>query len=128
MRGSARRCARSTVSVLPLPSCNAAGALAIAHLLEANPRTPEKWPRLARSYLEIAAADARISTRLLKTRTSRSGPAPLKMYDRLGQQRRRREHVDLTAGGLRPEPKRGNGSVTTSRSMAGSAITGRHPP
>lgn len=32
--------------------------LAIAHLLEANPRTPEKWPRLARSYLDLAAADA----------------------------------------------------------------------
>ena len=33
--------------------------LAIAHLLEPNPRTPEKWPQLARSYLEIAASDAR---------------------------------------------------------------------
>ena len=32
--------------------------LSIAHLLEANPRTPEKWPRLARIYLRIAAADA----------------------------------------------------------------------
>jgi aminoglycoside phosphotransferase family enzyme len=32
--------------------------LAIAHLYEARPRTPEKWPRLARSYLEIAARDA----------------------------------------------------------------------
>jgi aminoglycoside phosphotransferase family enzyme len=33
--------------------------LAIAHLLEPNPRTPEKWPRLARDYLRIAARDAR---------------------------------------------------------------------
>jgi hypothetical protein len=33
--------------------------LAIAHLLEPNPRTPEKWPRLARTYLRLAAADAR---------------------------------------------------------------------
>ncbi|HET9903233.1 MAG TPA: hypothetical protein VFQ27_05975 [Xanthobacteraceae bacterium] len=33
--------------------------LAIAHLLEPNPRTPEKWPRLARAYLKIAAEDAR---------------------------------------------------------------------
>lgn len=32
--------------------------LAIAHLLEPNPRTPEKWPRLAHAYLRIAAADA----------------------------------------------------------------------
>ena len=32
--------------------------LAIAHLLEPNPRTPEKWPQLARAYLRIAAADA----------------------------------------------------------------------
>jgi aminoglycoside phosphotransferase family enzyme len=32
--------------------------LAIAHLLEPNPRTPEKWPRLARAYLRIADADA----------------------------------------------------------------------
>lgn len=33
--------------------------LAIAHLLEPEPRTPEKWPRQARAYLAIAAADAR---------------------------------------------------------------------
>jgi len=32
--------------------------LAIAHLLEANPRTPEKWPLLARTYLRLARADA----------------------------------------------------------------------
>lgn len=32
--------------------------LSIAHLLDANPRTPEKWPRLARIYLRLAAADA----------------------------------------------------------------------
>lgn len=32
--------------------------LTIAHLLEPNPRTPEKWPRQAREYLAIAAADA----------------------------------------------------------------------
>jgi aminoglycoside phosphotransferase family enzyme len=41
--------------------CNRAmlrARLAIAHLMEPNPRTPEKWPRLARAYLAIAAADA----------------------------------------------------------------------
>ena len=32
--------------------------LAIAHLFEAQPRTPEKWPRRARTYLAIAARDA----------------------------------------------------------------------
>ena len=32
--------------------------LAIAHLLEPDPRTPEKWPRVARDYLHIAANDA----------------------------------------------------------------------
>jgi len=45
--------------------------LSIAHLLEANPRTPEKWPRLARAYLGIAAADARRLERLLKTPAGR---------------------------------------------------------
>ena len=33
--------------------------LAIAHLLEEHPRTPEKWPRLAAAYLKLAAASAR---------------------------------------------------------------------
>ena len=32
--------------------------LSIAHLFDAKPRTPEKWPRLARAYLAIAASDA----------------------------------------------------------------------
>jgi aminoglycoside phosphotransferase family enzyme len=46
--------------------------LAMAHLLEPDPRTPEKWPLLARIYLRIAAADARRLERLLKTP---AGPA-----------------------------------------------------
>ena len=33
--------------------------LAIAHLLEEHPRTPEKWPRLAASYLALADKSAR---------------------------------------------------------------------
>ena len=41
--------------------------LAIAHLLEPNPRTPEKWPRLARQYLDLAASDAVKLQRLLRT-------------------------------------------------------------
>jgi len=41
--------------------------LAIAHLLEAHPRTPEKWPMLARDYLELAdAAARRLDTMLRK--------------------------------------------------------------
>jgi aminoglycoside phosphotransferase family enzyme len=42
--------------------------LAIAHLLEPNPRTPEKWPRLARAYLRIAATEATRIERAVKTR------------------------------------------------------------
>jgi aminoglycoside phosphotransferase family enzyme len=45
--------------------------LSIAHLLEPSPRTPEKWPRLARLYLQIAAADAIRLERMLKTRANR---------------------------------------------------------
>ncbi len=32
--------------------------LTIAHMLEPQPRTPEKWPRRAREYLGVAAVDA----------------------------------------------------------------------
>ncbi len=39
--------------------------LAIAHLLEAKPSKPQKWPPLARTYLRIAAADARRLERAL---------------------------------------------------------------
>jgi uncharacterized protein len=45
--------------------------LAIAHLLEPNPRTPEKWPKQARAYLAIAAADAQRLELLLRKRTDR---------------------------------------------------------
>ncbi|MDO8396941.1 MAG: hypothetical protein Q7T45_03905 [Bradyrhizobium sp.] len=42
--------------------------LSIAHLYDANPRTPEKWPRQARRYLDLAAADAARLERLLGDR------------------------------------------------------------
>jgi len=45
--------------------------LAIAHLLEPNPRTPEKWPLLARAYLRLAAADAVRLERSLRKRGGR---------------------------------------------------------
>lgn len=45
--------------------------LAIAHLLEPNPRTPEKWPRQARAYLALAARDARQLERRLRTPSGR---------------------------------------------------------
>jgi aminoglycoside phosphotransferase family enzyme len=41
--------------------------LSIAHLFDARPRTPEKWPRLARVYLNLAAADAARLERILGT-------------------------------------------------------------
>jgi aminoglycoside phosphotransferase family enzyme len=49
--------------------------LAIAHLMEPNPRTPEKWPNLARSYLRIAKSDAVLLDRLLRTRGDRRASA-----------------------------------------------------
>lgn len=45
--------------------------LAIAHLLDPHPRTPEKWPRQARAYLEIAARDAEVLDRTLRRRRGR---------------------------------------------------------
>jgi uncharacterized protein len=47
--------------------------LAIAHLAEPKPRTPEKWPRLARIYLDIAARDAACLEIALRTRQGRRG-------------------------------------------------------
>lgn len=39
--------------------------LSIAHLFDAHPRTPEKWPRLAHAYLALAETDAKRLERLL---------------------------------------------------------------
>ncbi len=50
--------------------------LAIAHLLEPDPRTPEKWPSLARSYLWIAARDASRLEHSFRTRAGPSAPTP----------------------------------------------------
>jgi aminoglycoside phosphotransferase family enzyme len=58
--------------------------LAIAHMLEPNPRTPEKWPRQARSYLQIGAEDARRLERITRKRKSPSS-------QRAGAARRREE-------------------------------------
>jgi len=41
--------------------------LAIAHLLETHPRTPEKWPRLCATYLEFAESSARKLDAYLRT-------------------------------------------------------------
>jgi aminoglycoside phosphotransferase family enzyme len=46
--------------------------LSIAHLAEARPRTPEKWPRQARAYLALAMADARWLERWLNRPSGRS--------------------------------------------------------
>jgi uncharacterized protein len=59
--------------------CNRAmlrARLAIAHLMEPNPRTPEKWPRLARAYLAIASADAARLERSFKIRAGRPRLSP----------------------------------------------------
>ena len=59
--------------------CNRAmlrARLAIAHLMEPKPRTPEKWPRLARTYLAIAAAAAVRLERSLRTRRGRREGCP----------------------------------------------------
>jgi len=59
--------------------CNRAmlrARLAIAHLLEPNPREPEKWPRLARTYLAIAAADAVRLERSFRIRGGRREACP----------------------------------------------------
>ena len=45
--------------------------LAIAHLLEPNPRTPEKWPPLALAYLRLAQADAVRLQRTLRRQAGR---------------------------------------------------------
>ena len=47
--------------------------LAIAHLSEPAPRTPEKWPRRARAYLHIASRDAARLEALLRAPRPRSG-------------------------------------------------------
>ncbi|MFZ1102460.1 MAG: hypothetical protein WAN86_06400 [Hyphomicrobiaceae bacterium] len=46
--------------------------LAIAHLSEPAPRTPEKWPRHAHAYLNIAIRDAARLEILLRTQQGRS--------------------------------------------------------
>jgi aminoglycoside phosphotransferase family enzyme len=46
--------------------------LAIAHLLEPKPRTPEKWPRVSRAYLDIASHDASYLERFIRRRQDRS--------------------------------------------------------
>jgi aminoglycoside phosphotransferase family enzyme len=45
--------------------------LAVAHLLEESPRTPEVWPARARLYLRLAAADLRRTLRRLSRRAGR---------------------------------------------------------
>jgi aminoglycoside phosphotransferase family enzyme len=45
--------------------------LAIAHLAEVRPRTPEKMARLARTYLQIAAQDAASIEATFRTRRGR---------------------------------------------------------
>jgi aminoglycoside phosphotransferase family enzyme len=48
--------------------------LSIAHLLEPHPATPQKWPLLARAYLELADKDAMRLERVLRSQPDRSAP------------------------------------------------------
>jgi aminoglycoside phosphotransferase family enzyme len=50
--------------------------LTIAHLLEPAPRTPEKWPWLARDYLTMAEREAVRLERLLRKRGDRPARGP----------------------------------------------------
>jgi aminoglycoside phosphotransferase family enzyme len=50
--------------------------LTIAHLLEPNPRTPEKWPRVARDYLRIAEREAAWLEQCFRKRGDRPRRAP----------------------------------------------------
>jgi len=59
--------------------------LAIAHLLEANPRTPQKWHPLARAYLAIARREALKLERLIRRR---SGPQAIDVHEGGGWRRR----------------------------------------
>lgn len=66
--------------------------LAIAHLSEPAPRTPEKWPRRAHAYLGIAARDATRLEALLRTPQGRparghrgGGRSPRREADRRGR-------------------------------------------
>lgn len=45
--------------------------LAIAHLFEEHPRTPEKWPRRCRDYLKLAVASARYLDAILRRPSGR---------------------------------------------------------
>lgn len=49
--------------------------LAIAHLFEEHPRTPEKWPRLCGDYLKLAAASARDLDAMFRRSLNRSDRA-----------------------------------------------------
>jgi hypothetical protein len=46
--------------------------LSIAHLADPDPRTPEKWPQLARTYLSLAQADSVHLERLLDRHEARN--------------------------------------------------------
>ena len=87
--------------------------LAIAHLLEPSPRTPEKWPRRAREYLAIAVKDAFRLEQLIKTQRGRrvvarhaiGGPSR-PGGGQLGAPRPCRATIPRVAGRVGPSPRR----------------------
>ena len=64
--------------------------LAIAHLLEPDPRTPEKWPALARAYLRLAHADAARLEKSSENQEVGKRLAGVKTTNGLGQERSHR--------------------------------------
>ena len=102
--------------------------LAIAHLLEPNPRTPDKWPRLARAYLRIAAADAIRLERSLKRRANRPAQSPPRSRRITSATSGAAGSTSTLSSAARVASRNGGtASVITSRSMAGSARTSAAP-
>jgi uncharacterized protein len=93
-------CARPAPELLSFYRCYRAALkarLMLAHLLEPNPRKPEFWRPLARSYLDIADAEARNILRTLKSPDNPSVKSPRK--GRVSpQQRVRRTRLFLSCG------------------------------
>ena len=97
--------------------------LAIAHLLEPDPRTPEKWPRLARPYLRSRLRTRRGSSGAQNTRDRSARRPSCSRLIASASSGAAGEDLELVARGVRAEAEGGTVSVTTIRSIAGSAST-----
>jgi uncharacterized protein len=75
--------------------------LAAAHLLEPDPQTSEKWLQLARTYLRLAADDARRLDRFLSRPSDRQEPLQGEGGERFPQVAERRAGYRSCRGGHR---------------------------